>query len=46
MCDDEYFDEKRQTYVMDSFEFSNGKCTKVTEVKTGHWYNNIKKLKR
>ncbi|WP_407415286.1 alpha/beta fold hydrolase [Methanobrevibacter sp.] len=25
MCEDEYFDEKRQTYVMDSFEFSNGK---------------------
>ena len=25
MCEDEYFDEKRQTYVMDSFEFSSGK---------------------
>lgn len=24
ICDDEYFDEKRQTYVMDSFEFANG----------------------
>ena len=25
MCEDEYFEEKRETYVMDSFKFSNGK---------------------
>lgn len=24
MCEDEYFEEKRETYVMDSFKFSNG----------------------
>ncbi|WP_407431808.1 alpha/beta fold hydrolase [Methanobrevibacter sp.] len=25
MCEDEYFEEKRETYTMDSFKFSNGK---------------------
>ena len=25
MCEDEYFEEKRETYVMDLFKFSNGK---------------------
>jgi len=24
ICEDEYFDQKRETYVMDSFEFTGG----------------------
>ena len=32
MCEDEYFEEKREMYVMDSFEFSNGKVLNDVDV--------------
>ena len=32
ICEDEYFDEKRQEYVMESFEFSNGKVLENVNV--------------
>lgn len=32
MCEDEYFEEKREMYVMDSFEFSNGEVLKDVNV--------------
>ncbi len=32
MCEDEYFDEKRQSFSMDSFEFSNGEVLKNVNV--------------
>lgn len=32
ICDDEYFDEKRQEYVMDSFHFVNGETLKYVKV--------------
>lgn len=32
MCEDEFFDEKRQNFVMDSFKFSNGKVLKDVNV--------------
>lgn len=28
ICEDEYFDQKRETYVMDSFKFTNGEVLK------------------
>ena len=32
MCEDEYFEEKREMYVMDSFEFSNGEVLNDVDV--------------
>lgn len=32
MCEEEYFDEKRQSFLMDSFEFSNGEVLKNVNV--------------
>jgi homoserine O-acetyltransferase len=32
ICEDEYFDEKRQEYVIESFEFSNGKVLENVNV--------------
>ena len=32
ICEDEYFDEKRESFTMDSFEFSNGEVLKEVNV--------------